>query len=476
MPQALGGIRTTSRVIVETVCRIVMKIAAITMKMKKQSLRRIFDRWLPRSGFARSVSILVGGTALAQALAVAVSPILTRIYKPSEFGALQVFISLLALVVVAASGRYEVAILLPEDDQSAVDVLGVAILCVGLATTICAGIVLICHYHWILPSSVLVLKGYLWLLPFSVLGGGVYQVLNYWAMRRGNYKQIAKSKFTQVGAQVATQLGVGLLVHGPFGLLIGDAMGRMSGSGRFIRDLWRDYADKLRALRISRMVKCAMRYREYPLVSMWGALINASGMALPSLFLAQYYGAEDTGWFALVNRVLGVPAVLIGFSIAQVYASEAAKLSRSDPKRLMYIFLKTTRHMLYLGLVPCVVFTILAPWLFQFIFGHAWREAGVYARYLAFMFYASFIDSPVTMTLNILERQRAQFAWDISRLILIVIAIALPYHLGYGPRVVVQAYGVAMTVMYGIHWTQSYFGIGRRVRQAAMIVTNAAQA
>jgi O-antigen/teichoic acid export membrane protein len=444
--------------------------------MMKQSLRLLFDRWLPRGGFARSVSILVGGTALAQALAVAASPILTRIYKPSEFGALQVFVSLMALVVVASSGRYEVAVLLPEDEQSAVDVLGVAILCVGLATTICAGIVVICHYYWILPSSVLVLKGYLWLLPFSVLGGGVYQVLNYWAMRRDNYQQIAKSKFTQAGAQVVTQLGVGLLVHGPFGLLIGDAAGRMSGSGRFIRDIFRDYADKLRALRALRMVKCAVRYREYPLVSMWGALINASGLALPSLFLAQYYGAESTGWFALVNRILGVPSALIGLSITQVYTSEAAKLSRSDPKRLMYIFLKTTRHMLYLGLLPCAVFTILAPWLFVFIFGHPWHEAGVYARYLAFMFYLSFIDSPVTMTLNILERQRAQFAWDISRLILNVVAIVLPYRLGYGPRVVVQSYGVAMTVMYGIHWTQSYFGIGHRVRQAAMIVSNAAQA
>jgi hypothetical protein len=79
------------------------------------------------------------------------------------------------------------------------------------------------------------------------------------------------------------------------------------------------------------------------------------------------------------------------------------------------------------------------------------------------------------MTLNILERQRAQFAWDISRLILNVLAIALPYHLGYGPRAVVQSYGVAMTVMYGIHWIQSYFAIGHRVRQAAMIVTNGAQ-
>jgi hypothetical protein len=162
--------------------------------------------------------------------------------------------------------------------------------------------------------------------------------------------------------------------------------------------LWRDYPVQVRAVRISRMAKLAVRYREYPMVSLWGGLINVSGLALPSLFLAQYYGAQNTGWFALLNRVLGVPAALIGLSIAQVYASEAAKLSRSDPDRLIYIFLKTTRRMLYLGLAPCVLFTILAPWIFQIIFGHAWREAGEYARYLAFMFYASFINSPVRAT------------------------------------------------------------------------------
>jgi len=424
---------------------------------------RLFDKWAPEGGLVRRISILAGGTAAAQVLAIVASPILTRIYRPSDFGALQVFISLMSLVVVAASGRYEVAILLPEDEQSAVDVVGVSLLCVCVSALLCTGLVIFCQFRWILPTSVQVLRGYLWLLPISILGGGAYQVLNYWALRRDNYKQIAKSKFTQASAQVLTQLGVGLFVHGPCGLLLGDSVGRMSGSFRFFRDLWRGFAVNIASIRISRMVKLAVRYREYPLVSMWGTLINASGLALPSLFLAQYYGAQGTGWFGLVNRVLGVPAALIGLSIAQVYTSEAARLSRSDPKRLMYIFLKTTRHMLYLGLLPCILFSILAPWIFESIFGHTWREAGEYARFLAFMFYASFINSPVTMTLNVLERQRAQFAWDFTRLVLTVAAIALPYHLGYGARIAVLSYGVAMTLMYSIHWTQSYFAIGRCV-------------
>lgn len=197
---------------------------------------------------------------------------------------------------------------------------------------------------------------------------------------------------------------------------------------------------------------------------MWGTLINMSGLALPALFLAQYYGTRETGCFGLVNRVLGVPAGLIGISIAQVYISEAAKLSRSDPQRLMHIFLKTTRHMIYLGLAPCIGFAVIAPWLFEHIFGHPWRDAGEYARYLAFMFYASFINSPVTQTLNVLERQWAQFAWDISRLMVTVFAIAIPHWLGYGAEIAVLIYGIAMTLMYCIHWMQSYLGINRCVR------------
>lgn len=416
------------------------------------------DRWLPRGGFARSVSIVAGGTAMAQSIAVAASPILTRIYKPVDFGGLQVFISLMALALVAASGRYEVALLLPEDEQSAIDILAVAIVCVCLTAAVAAGAVLICHYHWMLPASMSVLRGHMWLLPVSVLGGGLYQSLSYWVMRHHGYQQVASTKFTQAGAQVATQLGAGCF-HTSLGLLLGDAAGRIIGSGRFLRELWRNYHSQIRAIRPSRMMQLAIRYRDYPLVSMWGALINASGLALPSLFLAQYYGAQDTGWFALVNRVLGVPGALIGASIAQVYTSEAAKLSRSDPRRLMYIFRKTTRQMLYAGLAPCILFTLFAPWLFAFIFGPGWREAGEYARYLAFMFYAGFINSPVTMTLNILERQGAQFAWDASRLALTLLSMLVPWHFGFGPRIAILGYGIAMTLMYGVHWTQSFLAI-----------------
>jgi len=122
------------------------------------------------------------------------------------------------------------------------------------------------------------------------------------------------------------------------------------------------------------------------------------------------------------------------------------------------------------------MFMIFAPWLFQLVFGTVWREAGEYARYLALMFFVGFVNSPVTWTLNILERQRAQMAWDISSLVVTVLAMVLPHLLGYGSRVTIIAYSIAMTIMFVIHWLQSYYGIGRRVSQAALTLANMAKA
>jgi O-antigen/teichoic acid export membrane protein len=444
--------------------------------LMKQAFSGLMNRWLPPGGLTRSVSILVGGTAIAQAIAVVASPVLTRIYHPSDFGALQVFISLTGFVMVIAAGRYEFALLLPEDEQSSVDLLGVAIFCVCLTTVVTAVIVaMLQQYHWKLPVGMTVLKRYLWLLPIGVLGGGLYQALSYRAMRQNAYRQIATTKLTQVVAMIAIQLGAGLVIHGPLGLLTGDAVGRVTGSGRFLRELWRKNGVQIRGIRLARMIRLAVRYRDYPLVSIWGGLLNASGLALPALFLAQCYGAQYTGWFALVNRVLGVPAALIGASIAQVYTSQAAQLSRTDPQRLLYIFLETTRRMLILGFIPCALFTLFAPWIFQTIFGRVWREAGEYARYLTFMCYASFINSPVTLTLSVLQRQRIQFVWDGAKLTLTALSFTLPYHFGYGPRVAILFYGVAMTLMYCIHWALSHAAI-KHCAAAGASLTNMAEA
>ena len=59
------------------------------------------------------------GTAVAQLLLALAMPVLTRLYTPADYGALAVYSSMLTVLVVVASLRYEPAIPLPEDEMTA---------------------------------------------------------------------------------------------------------------------------------------------------------------------------------------------------------------------------------------------------------------------------------------------------------------------------------------------------------------------
>jgi len=65
----------------------------------------------------KSVLTLVGGTSIAQALSFLFSPIQTRLFSPEVFGELSVFGSITGIVGIIICLRYELAIVLPKDDD-----------------------------------------------------------------------------------------------------------------------------------------------------------------------------------------------------------------------------------------------------------------------------------------------------------------------------------------------------------------------
>ena len=65
---------------------------------------KIFRNIIPKSSFTRNVLTLMSGTTIAQAIPLAISPILTRIYSPEDFGVLALFNTIcviLALLLMA---------------------------------------------------------------------------------------------------------------------------------------------------------------------------------------------------------------------------------------------------------------------------------------------------------------------------------------------------------------------------------------
>lgn len=416
--------------------------------MKK--INQLITYLWPTSYFARNVTILAGGTSLGQFIVVLASPIITRLYSPEDLGLLAIFISILSILVVVASLRYELAIPLPDKDEDAANLLVLALfIVVGTSILTCVGVWLLGEYisFWTHTPT---LKYYLWLLPFSLFGAGCYQVLNYWAVRKKAFGLIACTKLNQSLWQVLTQLGFGFLKLGPLGLLAGDVLGRIGGGGTLALLALKQNSEELKQISRQNMVRMASRYFRFPQISSISALLNSAGMQLPALILAAFYGPQVAGWFALGQRVIGLPMGLVGQAVSQVYLGEASCLARQDPASIDTLFKKTASRLFLIGVLPITILAIGGPYLFPAIFGANWAEAGVYMRYLSLMFLVQFVVGPLSQTLNILERQDLQLYWDSARLLVVNGGLCLAGSYGLSHVHAISVYGVGMLIMYGV--------------------------
>jgi O-antigen/teichoic acid export membrane protein len=434
------------------------------------NLRHLASR-LVTGGFRRNVAVLTVATASSQAILVLASPILTRLFTSADFGYLQVYLSTCVFFYVIIALRYEAAILLPSDDDTAVNLVALSLCATLLMSILSCGVIAIMlrGAAWRIPGQRL--GAYLWIIPVSAFGTGVYQTLNSWALRRKRFRDVAATKLTQTAGSVGAQLVLGFLHAGFIGLLVGDVLGRSGGNVRLARTAWREDRSLLARVSLRRMWSVAVRYRQFPLVSATSTLVNTAGFALPSLLIAAFYGPVILGWFALAARVIQAPAMLIGAAISQVYMVSATRLLHEDAAGLKPLFLRIGKSLLLISVCPTLLVICLGRTLFAHAFGEPWREAGLYAGLLAPMATIGLTVWPLTPTLTILECQLTQLKWDIGRALGTVGGLYAAHALSWSARAAVFTYSVTMAVAYALYVYLSCRAISRYVsgpREAAI--------
>src|SRR3954466_7196530 len=95
---------------------------------------------LPRAkgGFVRHVFTLITGNGIAQVINAVGALALARLFGPGAFGVFALFVAIVSLIGVLGGGRYELAIMLPDDDAEAANLL-------TLSTLVLFGLALVCQ-------------------------------------------------------------------------------------------------------------------------------------------------------------------------------------------------------------------------------------------------------------------------------------------------------------------------------------------
>jgi O-antigen/teichoic acid export membrane protein len=379
-----------------------------------------------KNEFYRNVATLLSGSAIAQAIPILIMPVLTRIYPTEVFGIFFIYSSMILVLTIISTLEYELAIVLPEKDEEAINVFALSIIVAFIISLLILGVVTLFF------DSICNLLGdknigeWLYFIPLSVLLVGIYQALNFWNNRKKKYKVISYSKVAKTTTSGSVQFGSGVAGYTGIGLIGGLISGQFIAAVfiyfktiKEIRDLWKHVS-------FPKIITQAKKYKEIPLFNTVIDGLNTLSNQLPVFLIARFFGVQMVSFYGLANRVITTPMGLIGQSVGQVFYKEASDIFNS--KRDFYGFIKKTYIRLFkIGIIPFALLALLSPIVFSLIFGEEWELAGTFTQILVPWLFIAFLNSPITHIVTILTRQKQIVVYDI---LLFVVRFASLY-VGY---------------------------------------------
>jgi O-antigen/teichoic acid export membrane protein len=417
-----------------------------------------------------SVAVLAGGTALAQALTVLASPMLTRLFTPDDLGRLGLYMAFVNVAVIGTSLRYDAGIVAGRTPHEAAYLTVIALVT-------------------ILPVSALMSMGLLFLINARLLGfealpasasalvlvslvvTGATSALRFWFVRQETFGLLARVLIWQNGVRSMAQVGLGISGLGWPGLLLGDVAGRLVGVSRLFRVAWASLKHEILPLDWMVAWQVVRQYRKLPIYDLPSSVIDTLAVSLTVPLVAQTYGAESAGYVSLVLAVQTLPVGLLGRSVADVFHARMALYARSDRERILRFFMATTGVLLLCGVGPTALLMVLGPVVFPWLFGPVWTTAGQLAAEMAPWALASLVVSPVSRVVVIFQAQELKLIYDLVALAGVIgplliggaLRLELPETIGLLTLAQVAAYALYFVVLlYVVHHQHSAAGAAGR--------------
>jgi O-antigen/teichoic acid export membrane protein len=366
---------------------------------------------LLKSELLRNTSILISGTALAQLIPILLQPILRRYFSPEIFGAYSVYLSLIGILIVISSFKYELAIILPRKDNEAANVFFLALL-LNLIFNFFLLIVIVFWKTKILSFLNLpeAYSNYLYFIPLGTFLFSSYQSINYWLIRKKRFFPITLNKFVRRGFEGIAQL-IFKFLKIPFGLIYGDLIGQFANVFSGIYQGSKSGLS-LRLYSQDKIKYVLFKYSEYPKFNIIPGFMSACSYLLPAILINKFYSAEFTGYFDLSKLLLSIPLALIASSISNVLlqrVSEKNKSKFSIRKDLISI-------LIFVVLAVILEILIIMFWaedIFKFFFGNKWEFSGTISKTLVWAYAFNFIVSSFSSIFISLNKIKLLSAWQL---------------------------------------------------------------
>ena len=359
------------------------------------------ERFLNLSDFSKNVLKLSSSTVVASAVGLLTLPIITNIFAISDLGRYQLLVSIVAMLGVIASLRYDMAIILPKEDAVASKMFKLSFLVLAGVTLVTAVLFYFFRYPILTLLNAVELIDIALLIPLGVFFYGLLEIIKYGLVRKKKFSEFALVRVNQVSTTQFSAIGFGWF-YPEFYTLVGSyILGLLIASFLYIKKSMITVQEKT----THSMRNLALRYKKFPVVNSPIVFLNTLSLEIPVFFLAKYFSMEMVGLFMVANRISIIPMSLFGTSVTKVYFQKATDTFNHEPEQLLNVYKKTVYRLAGIGLVPFLSIFLFSPFFMDLIFGNEWQFSGVIMQILAIGMFMQFITSPVSTTFTIMNKQ-----------------------------------------------------------------------
>ena len=374
-----------------------------------------------KSAIVKNTSKLLAANVIAQAVGFAVYPILTRLYSPDDFGALNIFLTIGGIATLFATAEYQNSIMLPKSEKS-----GVACFHIGFIITLIVTLIFILSIPFANQISHLLnapqLSGSYWMLPIYILVISLWTLLNYWHTRNERFTSVSAYQITQSITGAGVKWGLARFASN--GLIIGSVVAPLIALASNVAATFRTAIKPLLVFDKEECRRMAREYVNFPKFSLPRSIVNYISSNLPILMLTPFFSLTEIGYYGMALTLAFTPINLIIRSVFQVFFQDTTqRVQRSESIRGFFKKLGIRTVLIVLPLF--VVLYFILPQLTMWILGKGWETTGTYIQAMLPWILMTTLVGPICYLSDIFKKQKVGFLFEALTFVLRIAGLTL---------------------------------------------------
>ena len=371
------------------------------------------------------IFILMSGAVVAQVIPIIISPVLTRIYTPKDFGIYAIFTAIVSYLSISATGRYEMAIMLPKKNDAAALI---ALLCLIIASIYSVLVLVLIFFinKYFLKYLKEDISDFIYLIPISIICIATSKTFILLHSRLKNFKTITINQISQSSITGFTQIVFNVITSSG-GLILGSLSGLIYSSLRISVISIKVELLKFGHFTTKRALKLLYEYRDMPLNSVPEAFLGQGNIFILPIAIAFLYGPKMAGFYALSYRIVMLPGSIITQSFGQVFFRKSSMMYNNKSPITKLIF--KSWLLMFVLIFPISFFLyFFSPIVFKYIFGVEWTFSGEIASIMSFYLLITFVFSSTSSSAITLRKQHMSLIFGIVAILYKIILFLCCYY------------------------------------------------